>query len=142
MAQTYHGRTFGTMPKCAKLGEDGTMDSVHSHEMAGAPNRIRELRELRKLTQERLADQINTTHTTIGRIETGERGLSDKWVRLISGALGVHPGELFRRLDESETEAAAREAAEIIAAMSTEDRQSWLALGRSLTNRLSARKSA
>lgn len=130
------------MPKCAKLGEDGTMHSVHSYDMAGAPNRIRELRDLRKLTQVQLADQINTTHTTIGRLETGERGLSGKWVRLIAGALGVHPGELFRRLDESETEAAAREATEIIAVMSTEDRQSWLAIGRSLTSRSSIRKSA
>ena len=118
------------------------MDSGHASEMAGAPNRIRELREGRGWSQQQLADQINTTHGTVSRIETGERKLTDKWVRLISGALAVHPGELFRRLDETETEAAAREAVELVALMSPEDRQSWLSLGRSLTSRPAQRKSA
>ncbi len=59
------------------------------------PNRVKAMRQNRGLTQEALAGLAGTSHTTIQRIESGRRGLSGKWVWILSDALKCHPGELF-----------------------------------------------
>lgn len=61
-------------------------------------NRIRDIRREKGLTLAELADACNppTTAQTIGRLETGMRNLSIKWMDRIADALGVDPEMLVR----------------------------------------------
>lgn len=61
-------------------------------------NRIRDIRKDKGMTLADLADACSppTTAQTIGRLETGMRNLSIKWMDRIAGALGVDPEMLVR----------------------------------------------
>lgn len=61
-------------------------------------NRIREIRKAKGLTLADLgaACRPPTTAQTIGRLETGMRNLSTKWMERIGDALGVDPEVLVR----------------------------------------------
>lgn len=59
------------------------------------PNRIRELRERRDMTQDALATAAGTSKMQISRLERGERRLTQNWMERIAAALGVHPAELL-----------------------------------------------
>jgi len=61
-------------------------------------NRIREIRRQREMTLADLAAACDppTTAQTIGRLETGTRNLSLKWMDRIAAALGVDPATLVR----------------------------------------------
>ncbi len=52
-------------------------------------------REWRGLTQEDLAEEIGTTGSMVSMLETGERGLTVKWLRRISPVLRASPGDLI-----------------------------------------------
>lgn len=58
-------------------------------------NRIKELRKLRKMTQQELADKIGVSQVQIGRLENGDRGLSINDLPIIAKALDVEPYELL-----------------------------------------------
>lgn len=68
-------------------------------------NRIRDIRKEKGLTLADLAAACDppTTAQTIGRLETGMRNLSIKWMDRIAAALGVDPEMLVR--SESNTQA-------------------------------------
>ncbi len=68
-----------------------------------APNRIRELRKLRGLTQEDVAMGISadTTKGTVAKLETRQMALSADYILAISNVLGVSPGEVL--CERSET---------------------------------------
>ncbi|MGN3975363.1 helix-turn-helix domain-containing protein [Tsuneonella sp. SYSU-LHT278] len=61
-------------------------------------NRIRDIRREKKLTLADLAAACDppTTPQTIGRLETGMRNLSIRWMERIANALGVEPETLVR----------------------------------------------
>lgn len=61
-------------------------------------NRIRDIRKQKGMTLTDLAEACEppTTAQTIGRLETGMRNLSIKWMDRIGAALGVEPGLLVR----------------------------------------------
>ena len=61
-------------------------------------NRIREIRKAKGLTLADLAQACDppTTAQTIGRLETGMRNLSIKWMDRIGNALGIDPEVLVR----------------------------------------------
>ncbi len=61
-------------------------------------NRIRAIRKAKGLTLADLAAACSppTTAQTIGRLETGTRNLSLKWMDRIGAALGIDPEELVR----------------------------------------------
>lgn len=61
-------------------------------------NRIRDIRKQKGLTLAELAEACDppTTPQTVGRLETGMRNLSTKWMERIGGALGVDPEMLVR----------------------------------------------
>ena len=63
--------------------------------MSRPANQLRAWRVFRGLTQEALAEKIGTTKAVIGHIETGERGLSDKWLMKLAPALATSPGYLL-----------------------------------------------
>lgn len=66
-------------------------------------NRIRDIRRQKGMTLADVAARCTppTTAQTIGRLETGTRGLSLVWMNRIGAALGVEP-ELLVRSDEAE----------------------------------------
>lgn len=49
----------------------------------------------REMTQEALADAVNTTKATISRLESGSRGLSQKWLERLSPILDCKPADLL-----------------------------------------------
>ena len=59
------------------------------------PNRIRELRDRRQMTQEELAAAIGTSKMQVSRLERGERRLTQSWMERIAAARplcgGLHP---------------------------------------------------
>jgi transcriptional regulator with XRE-family HTH domain len=59
------------------------------------PNYLRAWREFRGLTQAKLAETAGTTGAVISLLESGERGLSDKWLRILAPILGTRPGHLL-----------------------------------------------
>jgi len=61
-------------------------------------NRIRDIRREKDMTLAELAEACDppTTAQTIGRLETGTRNLSIKWMDRIAAALGVDPEMLVR----------------------------------------------
>lgn len=61
----------------------------------GGPNHLRAWRLFRKLTQEQLAELVGTNPNMIQYLETGERGLSAKWLRRLAPALDTTPGMLL-----------------------------------------------
>ena len=58
-------------------------------------NRIKELRQARKLTQQQLAEKVGLSYTNLGRIEKGERGLDMEYIPAFAAALDVKPYELL-----------------------------------------------
>ncbi len=65
------------------------------------PNRIRELREAKDISQGQLADLVTppTSQPQIDRLEKGDRKLTQDWMTKIAKALGVSAKDLL--LDES-----------------------------------------
>jgi transcriptional regulator with XRE-family HTH domain len=47
------------------------------------------------MTQAKLAEAIGTTGAVISLLESGDRGLSDKWLRKLAPALDTRPGHLL-----------------------------------------------
>lgn len=70
-------------------------DSMESDDKNGGPNHLAEWREYRKLTQAALANLVGTNANMIGYLESGERGLSAKWLRRLAPALDTTPGMLL-----------------------------------------------
>ncbi len=58
-------------------------------------NYLRAWREHRHMTQAELAEKVDTTGAVISLLESGQRGLSDKWLRKLAEALGTRPGHLL-----------------------------------------------
>ena len=77
-------------------------------------NRIRDIRKAKGMTLADLAAACNppTTAQTIGRLETGMRQLSLRWMDKIAAALEVDPASLMR----ADSEETARIVAELAAA--------------------------
>lgn len=68
---------------------------MQSSDKNAGPNFLRSWRLFRGLTQEQLAERVDTNANVIGYLESGERGLSAKWLRLLSAALDTTPGLLL-----------------------------------------------
>lgn len=59
------------------------------------PNHLKAWREFREMSQEELAEKVGTTASQISMLETGDRGLSAKWLRKLAPALKTTPGHLL-----------------------------------------------
>lgn len=59
------------------------------------PNRIKEIRLSKNLTQQQLADLVITGQSQIDRLEKGERKLSVDWMNRVASALQVEPRDLL-----------------------------------------------
>jgi transcriptional regulator with XRE-family HTH domain len=58
-------------------------------------NHLRAWRERARLSQEQLAEAVGTTGAVISLLESGDRGLSAKWLRRLAPVLGTTPGFLL-----------------------------------------------
>lgn len=58
-------------------------------------NNIRKLRLNRGWTQKQLAVKVHTVHQHIQRLESGKRGLSEKWINKLKGVFQCTRDELF-----------------------------------------------
>lgn len=58
-------------------------------------NKIKDIRELRGLSQSELARRVGTTPSTISRLESGARKLTQEYLVAISRALDADPGDLI-----------------------------------------------
>ena len=93
-------------------------------------NRLKILRDERKLTQDELAALVKTTQPTIQRIETGVRKLNERWIMKLATALQCHPGELFAPLPiEIGPEPIERQAVMLARRMSPDQRATWFQVG-------------
>lgn len=79
----------------ARLAELAQFVDMESHDKNGGPNHLRAWREYRKLSQPRLAEMAGTTNAMIHYLESGERGLSLKWLRRLAPALQTTPGMIL-----------------------------------------------
>ncbi len=59
-------------------------------------DRLRFFRKQAGLTQQALAELVGTTNVQIGRLEKGERRLTDVWITRLADALGRPPEDFFR----------------------------------------------
>lgn len=78
----------GVVTKC----DNGRMESSNKN---GGPNYLKAWREFRGLTQIELGELVGTNQNMIGYLESGERGLSAKWLRKLAPALKTTPGHLL-----------------------------------------------
>jgi transcriptional regulator with XRE-family HTH domain len=58
-------------------------------------NHLRAWREFRKMTQQALGEAAGTTGNVISQLESGERGLSHKWLVRLAPILETTPGFLL-----------------------------------------------
>lgn len=69
--------------------------SMTDRDKNGGPNYLRQWRVFRGMSQSALADAVATNANMIQYLETGERGLSAKWLRKLAPALDTTPGMLL-----------------------------------------------
>lgn len=69
--------------------------SMTTSDKNGGPNHLKAWRDFRGMTQQELADAVKSSAHMIGYLETGERGLSAKWLRKLAGPLRTTPGHLL-----------------------------------------------
>ena len=77
---------------CASLAGD---DPAGRCQHGGMKNRLRILRNERRLTQTEVAARLGCAHTTVGRLETGRRALRGEWIYRFAKLYEVNPAELF-----------------------------------------------
>lgn len=72
------------------------MSGMDSDDKNGGPNNLRAWRMKKGLTQQELADAVEpkTTANMIQYLESGERGLSLKWLRRLADAMEMSVGHL------------------------------------------------
>lgn len=58
-------------------------------------NYLRAWREFRGMSQDELAQRVDTAKGVISLLENGKRPLSDKWLRRLADVLDTRPGHLL-----------------------------------------------
>jgi transcriptional regulator with XRE-family HTH domain len=71
---------------------------------------LAEWRESRRLTQQQLADRLDTSDVTISRWETGKRRPDDDAKSAIAWVLGIEVVDLYRHPDRPSADALLRDA--------------------------------
>ena len=102
-----------------------TMDTQDKN---GGPNYLREWRKFRGLTQAMLAELVGTNANMVQYLESGERGLSAKWLRKLAPALDTTVGMILDH-DPHELD---NDIVEIWATASNRERRQITTLARAL----------
>lgn len=69
--------------------------SMDDQDKNGGPNYLREWRKFRGMTQQELAAAVETNANMIQYLESGERGLSAKWLRRLAPVLDTTSGMIL-----------------------------------------------
>ena len=77
---------------------------------------VREHRERRGLTQEQLAERLDTNKGQVSKLERGVQRMNDDWAALIAEALNMEPWQLLRHPD-------APAPADLLAGLLEQDRE-------------------
>ena len=97
------------------------------------PNRIKECRQRRGLTQCRLAELVNATTQQISHLERGERQLTLHWMVRIGAALRCDPADLLPSMDSGGEDDPREEALlALFRALPSADQDSLLRIGRAM----------
>ena len=97
------------------------------------PNRIKECRQRRGLTQCRLAELVNATTQQISHLERGERQLTLHWMVRIGAALRCEPAELLPSIDSGwEDDPREETLLALFRALPSADQDSLLRIGRAM----------
>lgn len=89
---------------CVEPFDDGWQNAImDSADKNGGPNNLRAWRMKKGLTQQELADKVvpPTTANMIQYLESGERGLSLKWLRRLADAMDMTVGHLTDHTPET-----------------------------------------
>lgn len=91
---------FDASPHYHNLCGAGVITVCDNREMAnddknGGPNHLKAWREFRDMSQQQLADAVGTTQHQVAYLESGERGLSAKWLRKLAVALDTTVGMIL-----------------------------------------------
>lgn len=124
-----------TRAKSAKAALAAALGLRHIQGMETRPNRIREWREARGLTLQELAAAINCHHTYLGRIEKGERRLTDSMIAKVSKALKVPAGDIIKAENEIATEQAVSRMAGLLKTMTPDEQEMILSLAETVLSR-------
>jgi transcriptional regulator with XRE-family HTH domain len=96
MLASLHNANYNASEKVCVIADDFGWPEWQCANMADQPrNHLRAWREFRKMTQEQLADAVGTDKGVISLLESGARGLSDKWLRRLAPVLETTPGYLL-----------------------------------------------
>jgi transcriptional regulator with XRE-family HTH domain len=68
-----------------------------AHGKRRRPTYIREWRKFRKLTQETVAEYLETTKTSVSRVENGKQPYTQDFLEGAADLLAVHPSVLLSR---------------------------------------------
>jgi transcriptional regulator with XRE-family HTH domain len=93
MGHTSHIVKESASPNLHAFGKEFAFASAHNVSMAR--NYLKAWREFREMSQEHLAEKVGTTGSVISMLESGNRGLSDKWLRKLAPVLETSPGMLL-----------------------------------------------
>lgn len=74
-------------------------------------NNIKKIRLDRGLSQEELGRRIGASKQMVGRLESGKRQLTQRWIESISNALECHPAELLTAATPTAKQLSAEEEA-------------------------------
>lgn len=81
---------------CVNTNRDSCDDlGMDDQDKNGGPNYLREWRKFRNMTQQELATAVETNANMIQYLESGERGLSAKWLRRLAPVLDTTPGMIL-----------------------------------------------
>lgn len=98
MPRISHSVITSSTPQNHKLCGARYLTKCDTADMAdknAGPNFLQAWRVFRGLTQAELAEKVGTNQNMIGYLESGERGLSAKWLRKLAPALQTTPGHLL-----------------------------------------------
>ena len=87
------------------------MPTVNTQQLLG--DTIREIREQREITQQKLAEKCGIHRVSMQRIERGTENPSSKTLLAIAAALDILPSELFRRFNRRIMKAIAAEQGQL-----------------------------
>jgi transcriptional regulator with XRE-family HTH domain len=109
---------------------------LHFPDMAHLPNRLREWREARGLSQQELADEAGCSKMQISTLERGRPSLDIVWMQRLAPILRVEPGDLLNPDDNSKAARDAEELRLIMLArrMPPELREKFLGVGEALAD--------
>lgn len=88
-----------------------------------------------KLSQEKLAEKLETTQPTIMRWESGSMAIDDTTFEKIARILGIEPIKLMVSPQDEKTIDFLSKMNEIINKMDDETKLQWISLGEKLTNK-------